>query len=137
VEYARNVIGIEDADHEENNPEASRRLISKLSCSLVGTSERIELQEGSLAHQVYGQRYPVEGYRCNYSLNPEYEKRLSQGGLKFVGRNASGAVRLVELEGHRFFMASLFLPQMTSAADNPHPMIVRYLEEASRSEEFR
>jgi len=103
-----------------------------LSCSLAGASERIELQADNIAYQVYGKEETVEKYSCNYSLNPEYQEQISQGKLKVVGRNGEGAVRVIELEGQRFFMASLFLPQMNSTTEKPHPMIMRYLEAALR-----
>ncbi len=98
----------------------------------MGTSERIEIQAGTFAYQVYGKGEAVERYSCNYSLNPEYQEQINQGKLKVVGRNEEGAVRVIELEGQRFFMASLFLPQVNSIAEKPHPMIMRYLEEALR-----
>ena len=137
VEYARNVLGIEDADHEESNPKASRLLISRLSCSLVGTSERIEIQAGTLAYRVYGKGETVERYSCNYSLNPKYQEQINRSKLKVVGRNDKGAVRIIELEGQRFFLASLFLPQRSSTAEKPHLMIMRYLEEALRFRQLR
>jgi len=130
-------MGIEDADHEESNPKASRPLISKLSCSLVGTSECIKIQTDTLAYQVYGRGETVERYSCRYSLNSEYQEQFSHGKLKFVGRNDDGAIRLIELEGHRYFIASLFLPQMNSDPGRPHPMIVKCLEEASKFRESR
>jgi len=123
-------MGIEDADHEESNPTTSRPLISKLSYSLVGTSECIKLQADTLAHQVYGKEETVERYSCSYGLNSEYQEQISQGELKFVGHNDEGEIRVIELEGHRYFIASLFLPQMNSNSGNPHPMIMKYLEEA-------
>ena len=86
---------------------------------------------------MYGKEETVERYSCNYSLNPEYQEQISQGKLRVVGRNEEGAVRVIELEGRRFFMASLFLPQRSSTADRPHPMIVKYLEEALSFGELR
>ena len=104
---------------------------------MAGTSERIEIQADTLAYQVYGKGETVERYSCNYSLNPEYQEQISQGKLRVVGRNDEGAVRIIEIEGQRFFMASLFLPQRSSTADRPHPMIVKYLEEALSFGELR
>jgi CTP synthase (UTP-ammonia lyase) len=106
-------------------------LIRQLSCSLVGESERIDIEPGTLVHRVYGQEQVVEKYGCSYGLNPEYQEQIGRGTLKVVGRNAEGAVRVVELEGHRFFIASLFLPQMSSTLEKPHPMIKAYLKEAA------
>ena len=130
-------MGIEDADHEESNPKTSRPLISKLNCSLAGTSERIKIQPDTLAHQVYGKGETVERYSCSYSLNSEYQEQINQGELKFVGRNDDGEIRVIELEGHHYFIASLFLPQMNSASGRPHPMIKKYLEEALRFGEMK
>ena len=126
------MIGIEDADHEENNPKTSRPLISKLSFSLAGINERIKIQTDTLAHQVYGKEETVEKYSCSFSLNPEYQEQISRGKLKFVGRNDEGEIRVIELKGCRYFIASLFLPQMKSAPGRPHPMIMKFLEEAMK-----
>jgi len=104
---------------------------------LAGKSERVTIQAGTLAFQVYGKSETVERYSCNYSLNPEYQEEINQGMLRVVGRNKDGAVRIVELEGRRFFMASLFLPQMGSTAEKPHPMIMRFLEDALRFRQSR
>ena len=81
-------------------------------------------------YQAYGKGEVEERYSCNYSLNPKYQEQISQGKLKVVGRNDGRAVRIIEIEGQRYFMASLFLPQMNSAAGKPHPMIMSYLKQA-------
>lgn len=103
----------------------------------MGTSERIEIQAGTLAYRVYGKGETVEKYSCNYSLSPEYQEQITQGKLKIVGQNDVGAVRIIELEGQCFFLASLFLPQRSSTAKKPHLMIMRYLEEALRFRQLR
>ena len=103
----------------------------------MGTSEQIEIQAGTLAYRVYCKGETVERYSCKYSLNPEYQKLINQSKLKVVGRNDEGAARIIELEGHRFFIASLFLPQRSSAVEKPHLMVMRYLEEALRFRQLR
>ena len=103
----------------------------------MGTSERVEIQAGTLAYRVYGKGETVERYNCNYSLNPEYQEQINQSKLKVVGRNDNGAARIIELEGQRFFIASLFLPQRSSAIEKPHLMIMRYLEAALRFRQLR
>ncbi len=124
------MLGLKDAAHEESSPDATRLVISKLSCSLVDQRETIQLKSGSLVHQLYGTNEVSEEYCCNYGLNPEYQEHLSQGRLNAVGLNADGEVRIVELAGHRFFVATLFLPQLSSSSQNPHPLIKRYLTAA-------
>jgi CTP synthase (UTP-ammonia lyase) len=124
------VFAIHDAEHEETAPEAPRLVISKLTCFLVGTTQTIMIVPGTQTHQAYGKAEVTEQFACNYGLNPEYREILSSGGLKVAGRDAAGEVRIVELSAHRFFIATLFLPQVASAPDRPHPLIVAYLQAA-------
>ncbi len=96
----------------------------------MGKSERIELLKDTLAYRVYKRGIIEEKYSCSYSLNPEYQKKFKESRLKIVGRNEEGATRVIEIEEQGFFMASLFLPQMNSTAEKPHPMVLKFLEEA-------
>jgi CTP synthase (UTP-ammonia lyase) len=105
-------------------------IISKLTCSLVGTTQTITLLPGTLAHRMYGKGEATEHFVCNYGLNPAYREILSQGGLTIAGIDASEEVRIVELSAHRFFLATLFLPQMSSTLIRPHSLIVAYLQAA-------
>jgi CTP synthase (UTP-ammonia lyase) len=124
------VLAIQDAEHEETAPEAPRLVVSQLSCSLVGTTQTITILPETLAHRAYEQTAVTEQFACNYGLNPAYREHLSHGGLKVVGIDAMGEVRLVELVTHRFFIATLFLPQLSSSAARPHPLILAYLKAA-------
>jgi CTP synthase (UTP-ammonia lyase) len=122
------VLGIQDAEHEETAPEASCLVISKLTCSLVGTTQTITLVPGTLAHRAYGEAVVTEQFACNYGLNPAYREPISAGGLQVTGLDPTGEVRIVELREHRFFMATLFLPQVSSGPGRPHPLIMAYLQ---------
>jgi CTP synthase (UTP-ammonia lyase) len=124
------VLGIQDAEHEETAPEASRLVISKLTCSLVGTTQTITLVPGTLAHRAYGKTLVTEQFACNYGLNPTYRERISAAGLQVTGLDPTGEVRIVELKEHRFFLATLFLPQIASGPGRPHPLIMAYLQAA-------
>jgi CTP synthase (UTP-ammonia lyase) len=124
------VLGIHDAEHEETTPDAPNLVISKLTCSLVGQAQTIKIMPNTLARQVYGKEEIVEEFRCNYGLNPEYRDKISTGGLKVAGVDPNGEVRIVELSDHRFFIATLFLPQLSSSFDMPHRLIVAYLQAA-------
>ena len=84
----------------------------------------------TLAHQAYQREKATELFRCNYGLNPKYRDRISKSGFKVAGVDSEGEIRIVELSGHRFFVATLFLPQLSSSAEAPHPIIVAYLEAA-------
>lgn len=103
----------------------------------MGERETITLETDTLVYQLYGTGMIEEEYCCNYSLNPEYKHQISRGKLKIAGMNDEHAVRIVELEGHRFFVAMLYLPQMRSTLERPHPVIRRYLLEAKKVSALR
>lgn len=102
-------------------------MIGKLACSLVGTTQAIHILPGTLAHRVYGKTEAVESFRCSYGLNPGYRDRIDRGGFSISGVGSNGEARMVELSGHRFFVATLYLPQLSSREGVPHPLIVAYL----------
>jgi CTP synthase (UTP-ammonia lyase) len=127
IEYARNVLGFKDAEHEETSPEASRLFISRLACSLVGRTMVISLQPDSLVARAYGHTQVQEGYYCNFGVNPEFVDVLRASPLRIVGSDAEGLVRAVELAEHPFFVGTLFLPQFNSTPTAPHPLISAWL----------
>ena len=122
------MLGLPDADHEEYGPAASCLIISQLACSLVGQTQTIHLTLGSRAHQIYQASAIETPYFCNYGLNPAFRKRLKQSALAITGIGAEGDARLVESPQHRFFLATLFLPQWGSTPEQPDPLIVAYLQ---------
>jgi CTP synthase (UTP-ammonia lyase) len=98
----------------------------------VGTTQPIIIVPDTLASRAYGTATAMEQFACNYGLNPAYHEHLSQGGLTIAGRDAAGEVRIVELTPHRFFLATLFLPQLSSRPAGPHPLIVAYVQAAQQ-----
>jgi CTP synthase (UTP-ammonia lyase) len=123
-------LGIRDAEHEETAPLASHLVISKMVCSLAGKTGRVIVAPGTIARGAYGKEESTEQFRCNYGVNPEYEETIRQGGLRVSGTGPDGEARIVELSGHRFYLATLFLPQLSSTAERPHPLIVGYVRAA-------
>lgn len=104
-----------------------------MACSLVGQSETIRIQPGSIAHRAYGAGTSRESYLCTFGLNAAFRTRLLGGPLIATGIGADGEIRIVEVRDHPFFVATLFLPQLTSRPVSPHPLIVAYLRAASRA----
>ena len=131
------MLGIQDAEHEETAPAASQLVISKLVCSLVGRTEVVTITPDTLMHRAYGSTKATEQFACNYGLNPEYREKICRGELKIAGMDSAEDVTAVELSAHRFFIATLFLPQLSSSPDNPHPLIVAYLKAAQDFQAFR
>lgn len=128
IEYARNVLNFEDAEHAEYDPYASNLVISKLECSLAGQFLEIEIKEDSNVFRIYQKRLIKEHYYCNFGLNPEYQEILDKGGLRVVGMDQNNEARILELPDHPFFVATLFVPQLNSSQADPHPLLVAFLK---------
>ncbi|MFF2115966.1 hypothetical protein ACFVXH_01455 [Kitasatospora sp. NPDC058184] len=123
LEYARNVCGLAGAVNGEDHPDAEQQVIVPLACSLVGHEGAVTVTPGSLAERVLGATRTLERYHCAYGLNGAYLERLAAHGLRFSGADESGEVRVLELPGHPFFLASLFQPELSGDGTRAHPMI--------------
>jgi len=124
IEFARNILGITDADHAETNPYASRLVINPLSCSLRGQALQIEIvDKASLVYGILQTSTIVEEYYCNFGLNPEYQQQMHEAGFRMVGTDEHKEARILELDGHPFYIATLFVPQHTSRPGQPHPLL--------------
>jgi CTP synthase (UTP-ammonia lyase) len=137
IEYARNVLGLREADHAESNPDAALPLIAPLSCSLAEATGEINLHEGTRIRAIYGQEQIVEGFNCNYGVNPEYQSLLRDGKLHISATDEQGDVRAVELDDHPFFIAVLFQPERSALRGVVHPLISAYLQASVRSAKSR
>lgn len=127
IEYARNVLGHKDAAHAEYDPYASNLFISPLSCSLVGKEMRIRLKVDSSVSKIYQSLQCKEKYYCNFGLNPHVLPLFKNCSLQIVGLDSEGEARVVELQHHKFFIGTLFVPQISSTQMNPHPLVVAFL----------
>ncbi|MEU8772535.1 hypothetical protein [Streptomyces sp. NPDC048606] len=130
LEYARTVCGLTDAAHAEEEPDAVEPLIAPLACSLVGHEGLVRTEPGSLAESALGAERSVERYHCDYGPSPRYLPTLTAHGLRMSGRDEEGRVRIAELPGHPFFLATLFQPELAGDGSRPHPAI-RALAEAA------
>ena len=128
IEFARNVLGIQDAEHAETNPYASRLVINPLTCSLKGQSLDIEIMKHSLAYNIFNTGTITENYYCNFGLNPEYQRQIDEAGFTITGSDKHKEARILELKFHPFFLATLFVPQVNSSYEKPHPIIVALLK---------
>lgn len=101
-----------------------------MSCSLIGESQEITLLRGSLAYRLYGKDSVIEKYNCSCSLNEMYRTKFEDSDLHFVATDNGGAVRIIEIPNHRFFVATLFQPQLNSSESVIHPLIESFLRAA-------
>ncbi|MEV7545357.1 hypothetical protein [Streptomyces sp. NPDC089915] len=123
LEYARAVCGLTGVAHAENDPDADDLLIAPLACSLVGHEGVVRAQPGSLAESVLGAERSMERYHCNYGPAPRHLPELTAHGLRLSGHDEEGQVRMAELPGHPFFLATLFQPELAGDGTRPHPVV--------------
>ena len=142
IECARNVLGIKDADSAENNPKAEAIIISPADCRVPGKGDRpklfgpvpgIRISPGSRLHRFYGKDVVSEEFYCSYVVNPQFEGGIVDAGFAIAARDERGEIRAVESPAHRFFLATLFQPQLSSRPNQPHPVIVEFLRAAGNS----
>lgn len=140
------MLKIADADSAEENPSSSRCVITPLSCAMPNRREGgpqgsgadpIKIASGTLLHKICGSEDHSEQYFCNYGVNPEFEQQFVAAGLKVSARGGQGEIRAVELPGHRFYLATLFQPQLSSRPESPHAILVAFLRAAIRFREKR
>lgn len=132
---------IADADSAENNSGSSHYVVTPLACALpnrrnggpkASGDERLKIVPGTLLHSICAREDDSEQYYCNYGVNEEYERQFVATGLRVSARGLTGETRAVELPGHRFFIATLFQPQLSSRPEAPHRFIVAFLKAAMR-----
>lgn len=128
LEIAQNVLGFEDAEHAEYDPYGSRLFISELACSLAGRELQLSLVKGSRVANFYGRTEVSERYYCNFGVNPDYVEELKKAPIQITGSDAEGEIRIVEMPGNKFFVATLFVPQARSTAEQPHPLVNEFIK---------
>ncbi|PKA99461.1 CTP synthase [Flavobacteriaceae bacterium MAR_2009_75] len=141
IEYARNVLGLKDANSTEMNGNSENPVINLMeeqkNITNKGGTMRLgawdcELEDGSLAKEVYdGATEISERHRHRYEFNNEYKSTLENAGLKATGINkATGLVEIVELANHPWFVGVQYHPEYKSTVANPHPLFVSFVKAA-------
>jgi CTP synthase (UTP-ammonia lyase) len=141
IECARNVLGIKDADSAENNSGSKNIIITPVACAvpdggkgapkLSGPIPKIRLRPGSYLQSFYQQDTVTEEFFCNFEVNREYEWAAIEAGFPIVARGAQGEIRAIESPTHRFFVATLFQPQLSSKPEKPHPLVMAFVQAAT------
>jgi len=136
------VLSIKDADSAENNSGSKNIVISPVACAvpnrkpgapkLSGTIPEVRIRPGSYLHSFYKKDVVAEEFFCNYEVNPDFEWAIAEAGFPIVARGAQGEVRAIESSKHRFFIATLFQPQLSSNVGKAHPIIVEFLRAAAK-----
>lgn len=147
VEYARNVLKLEDAHTVEMQPDAKNKIIDimpeqrdKLENKDYGGSMRLgaypaNIAEGTIAHEAYGEIEVSERHRHRYEVNPKYVEQIEKAGLVFSGKSPNGELmEIMELpvSVHPFYLATQFHPEFQSAPLSPHPLFMSFVRVAKK-----
>ncbi len=137
IEFARNVIGLEDAHSKEMNENTSAPVIdmmeSQKNISEKGGTMRLgsypcKIEKGTLAYQVYGKTSINERHRHRYEFNNQYLEDFSKNGMKASGINPeTNLVEIVEINSHPFFLGVQFHPEYKSTVENPSPIFIKFI----------
>jgi CTP synthase len=145
IEYARNVLGIQDAQSSEMDPNASEAVIDMMEqqkkITAKGGTMRLgsypcEVKPGTLAEKIYGQLQITERHRHRYEFNNKYLDQYEKNGMTASGRNPeTGLVEIMEIAGHPFFIGCQYHPELKSTVENPHPLFVHFVAAAKQFNE--
>lgn len=140
IEFARNVLGLHEANSTEMNPSTADNVIDLMeeqkSISNMGGTMRLgafdcELLEGSKAAKAYGKTRISERHRHRFEFNSSYRSRFEEAGLKCVGENPdTGLVEVVEMPDHRWFIGTQYHPEYSSTVLNPNPIFIDFVRAA-------
>ncbi len=137
IEYARNVVGLTDANSTEMNPKTKNPVIDLMETQKSITDKggtmrlgswKCNLKEATLAQQIYGTTQINERHRHRYEYNNKYKEVLEKSGLISSGVNPdTGLVEIIELKNHPFFIGVQYHPEYKSTVANPHPIFVSFV----------
>jgi CTP synthase len=146
IEFARHVVGLEDANSSEFESVSEHNVIDLMleqkTVKELGGTMRLghypcHLKAGSKAGAAYGQAVVMERHRHRFEFNNDYREQFEQGGMVFSGLSPNGGlVEIAEVADHPYMVGSQFHPEFASRPNHPHPLftgLVRAALERQRS----
>ena len=139
IEFARNVIGLTDANSREMDTETPHNVIDIMeeqkTITQMGGTMRLgayecELVKDSCTYEAYGEKTLIkERHRHRYEFNNAYKDEYEQRGMKCVGINpAADLVEIVEIPDHRWYIGTQFHPEYSSTVLHPHPLFMSFIK---------
>ncbi len=143
IEFARNVVGLKEANSTEIkpktkdpvihlNPLQARNVVEKKYGATMRLGSYVcELAKGTKSFKAYGEKIITERHRHRYEFNNDYRQKLVDAGLVIAGLNPDqDLVEIVELPDHPFFVGVQFHPEFKSQPLNPHPLFKAFVKAA-------
>ena len=123
LESAGSLWGIESPTHAEDDASSADPIIAPLACSLIEQGGRVRFAPGSRLATAYRRLESDEEYHCSYGLSSRCRAFLDAGPLRATAWDDGGDVRGVELDGHRFFVGTLFQPERAALRGEVPPIV--------------
>ena len=140
IEYARNVLGLKDANSTEMNPQTPYNVIDLMeeqkSISNMGGTMRLGaydcvLKAGSKAAEAYGSTHISERHRHRFEFNEEFRKQFEDAGMKCVGENPdTHLVEVVEIPEKKWYIGTQYHPEYSSTVLSPNPLFLSFVKAA-------
>ncbi|HIS89379.1 TPA: CTP synthase [Candidatus Avigastranaerophilus faecigallinarum] len=147
IEYARNVVGLKDANSMEFNENTPYPVIDLMTeqknVEGYGGTMRLgqfecHIQKGTKAEQAYGTNVIFERHRHRYEVNNEYRTQIAEKGLVFSGLSPDGMLcEMVELPQNDWFVACQFHPEFKSRPEKPHPLFAGLINAVLKQKESK
>jgi CTP synthase len=132
IEFARNVLGMQDANSTEFDPHTAHPVVdilpeqkdvTKKGATMRLGAQKVLVEKGSMAESLYGATEIMERHRHRYEINPHYIERIQENGLRYTGKSPDGRkMEIAELKGHPYFIGSQFHPEFKSRPKRPAPL---------------
>ncbi len=145
IEFARNVLGLADANSSEMDQKTPHNVIDimedqKNITNMGGTMRlgayQCQLAEGSRVRSIYDKEMIQERHRHRYEFNSDYRDNFEAAGMKCVGVNPEcGLVEIVEIPEHRWYIGTQFHPEYSSTVLHPHPLFLNFVKAAIEAKE--
>ena len=140
IEFARNVLGLADANSSEMDSKTPHNVIDimedqKNSTNMGGTMRlggyECELREGSRVRAIYNKEIIRERHRHRYEFNNDYAEAFEQHGMQCVGLNPEcKLVEIVEIPDLKWYIGTQFHPEYSSTVLKPHPLFLSFVKAA-------
>jgi CTP synthase len=147
IEFARNVMGLDDSHSSEFAPECDHPVISLMESQQhltdMGGTMRLgaypcRLGKGTRAAEIYGVPQVSERHRHRYEVSNAYRDRFVEHGLTLSGLSPDGSlVEIVEVQTHPWFIGCQFHPELQSRPTRPHPLFASFIRAACETRSSR
>lgn len=141
IEYARNVLGLKNANSMEVNPKTKYPVIHTMDSQIkllrdkkYGGTIRLgaypcKIKKNSKLYKIYNSKLISERHRHRYEFNNKFKKQFEKNGMFFSGMSPNGKlVEAIELPNKKFFIGVQFHPEYKSRPIKPHPIFVEFLK---------